>query len=136
MDCDCPARLKTEPRRDEFAGVGLENAAGVKPAFTKISGVGFAAGECEIDEVPDADGEWNQAKRRRGPGVWLVFDAGDGSESSHEADRAAHEQYSILARTRRGRNFRLERNRDAARDGRHAFIGTQLLHAIIRVHGG
>ncbi len=83
MDCDCPARLKTEPRRDEFAGVGLENAAGVKPAFTKISGVGFAAGECEIDEVPDADGEWNQAKRRRGPGVWLVFDAGDGSESSH-----------------------------------------------------
>jgi len=48
---------KRQPRRNEFAGVGLEKSRGSNTRVTERSGVGFAAAECEIDKVPDADGE-------------------------------------------------------------------------------
>src|ERR1700739_1220457 len=98
--------------------------------------VGFAAAQREIDEVAYSDSERNKAKRRSGPGFRFVCNAGNRAERCDKPNRSTHQKNRVSTRTGRRRHFRLEWNRSTARNGRSAFIGTQLLHPVIGVHSG
>src|SRR5437667_258586 len=75
----------------------------------------FAAHERRVNEVSDADGEWNGAKGRSDPGVRL--DTRNQPKCRDVAERPRNEQDASPARACRLRNLRFQRHGHATRDG-------------------
>src|SRR6266705_6359673 len=91
----------------------------------------FAAHQRRVNEVSDADGEWNGAKGRSDPGVRL--DTRDERKCRDVAERSGNEKDASPARTRRLRKLRFQRYGHATRDGREFLFASQFAHAVVGV---
>src|SRR5437660_8578462 len=99
---------------------------GARGARIVLLGVGVAADERPIEKIPNADGERNDAERGSRPDVPIRLDARNQSESGDVTERAAHQQDTGTAGTRRLVQFRLHRNVDSAGNRREALFAAQL----------